>query len=69
MLSGSLFWDGPEVVVDPVLVGDSAGVSLTVDMGEVGDPTIARSPPVTASDIAPRPMRDFVGDLGVRTED
>lgn len=52
-----------------MVLGDCMEDSLIGEGPEDGEPTVAFSLPVTASEIALRPMRGFAADLGVATED
>ena len=69
VLSMSRLREAPEVVVEPVRVGECTADSLIGDGTEVGDVTKALSLPVTASDIARRPIRGFEADPGLAADD
>ena len=69
VLSRSILWDAAEGDVEPVRVGDCTEASLIGDESEAGVETKALSVPVTASEIARRPMRGFEIDLAGTTAD
>lgn len=69
VLSMSRLKEAPEVVVDPVRVGECILDSLTGEGADVGDVSKALSLPVTASDIARRPIRPFGADPGLAVDD
>lgn len=66
VLSSSKLFEAPDGVLEPVRVGDCSGDSLIGEGNDAGETTRAFSLPVTASDIARRPMmRGFFADFRV----
>ena len=67
VLSSSKLFEAPDVVVEPVRVGECTGDSLMGDGTEDGESIMAFSLPVTASEIARRLIRGFFieGDVAM----
>ena len=59
VLSSSKLLEAPEVVVEPVRVGDCTGDSLIGEVPEVEDTSKAFSFSVTASEVVLTPIRAF----------